>query len=126
MTEMSFWAQALTNAFIVLASACAVIASLERILGRPIPRLRYSRPVRRNRAFAAVLFAMAWVYPWMLIAMLRMQVCSHCTYSRGWQNPAWILESAVMALGFSSVVGWMVYAVVWIASSSLRLVARYT
>jgi hypothetical protein len=126
MMEIPFWAQALTYAFIVFASALVVIVSLERILGRAIPRLRQSRPVRQNRAFAAVLFAMVWVFPWMLLSMLRLQVCSHCTYRYGWENPVWVVESTIMAVGFSGAVGWMVYAVVWIASSSLRLVSRYT
>jgi hypothetical protein len=124
--DSPFWAQALAYGFIVFASALAVIVSLERVLGRPIPRLRDSHPVRRNRAFSTVLFAMAWVFPWMLIAMLRLQVCSHCTYRYGWQNPVWVVESTIMAMGFSGAVGWIVYAVVWVASSSVRLVSRYT
>jgi hypothetical protein len=46
------------SAFIVLAAAIAVIMSRERTLGRPIPNLPDSLPVRRNRAFTAVLVCM--------------------------------------------------------------------
>ena len=47
------------SAFIVLAAVIAVTMSLERTLGRPIPNLPESLPVRRNRAYIGVLICMA-------------------------------------------------------------------
>jgi hypothetical protein len=41
------------STFIVLASGWAVIASLERILGRSIPRLRYSPAVVLRGSYSA-------------------------------------------------------------------------
>ena len=108
----------------VLGAVCAIIASLERILGRPIPRLRYSRPVRKNRAFAIVPLVMVMVFSWALFAFLRMQVCDHCTYPYAWQRATAIIGSLVMAFGLSGAVGWIVFAVVLIASLSMRLAAR--
>jgi hypothetical protein len=111
-------------AFIVFGAACAVIASLERILGRPIPRLRYSRPILKNRTFVIVPVVMAAVFLWMLSNVLPMRICSHCTPEYAWQSLPAIMIGAIFAFGLSGIAGWIAFAVILIASFSLRLIAR--
>lgn len=104
MHDTSLWGMALVCGLIVLGSLCAVIASLERILGRPIPRFRYSRPVRKNRVFVAVPVSMAVVFSVILSLMLPAR-CYHCS------DAQWIMQSSGVAIGFSGIVGWLVFAV---------------
>jgi uncharacterized membrane protein len=110
--------------FIVFASSCAVIAGLERILGRPIPQLRFSRPVRRNRIFAAVPICMCLVFLSLFIVLLRTRTCSHCERPYGWQTPGWILEAFVLSVGFSGAIGWVIFAVLGIVDYAFHLVSR--
>jgi hypothetical protein len=117
-------------AFIVLAAAIAVIMSLERVLGRPIPKLHSSLPVRRNRAFAMVLICMAASLA-LPISMMFDKVTfdkvipSDCEYPCGWQTPLAILDFCIMALAFSGAIGWIVFAALWVTSKGWRLIALY-
>jgi hypothetical protein len=121
MRDTVIWPVVLVYAFIALASACAVIAALERILGRPIPRLRHSRAVRRNRAFAAVPAVMIVVLSWLLYLILREPVCSGCT-------PGSMIRLAIEGFGLWGAVGWVVFAVMlmgtWIFRFASRLIPK--
>jgi hypothetical protein len=97
--------------FMTFASACAVMASLERLLGRPIPRFARSRAVRQNRAFAAVLIAMVMAFSLLLNSLLHVVVCSHCSKPYAWQYSTWIFFDAVVAFCFNVGVGWIVFAI---------------
>ena len=121
MSDIAIWA---LYAFLMVGACFAIIASWERMLGRPILGLLGSRAVRRNRAFAIVLAVMTVLFLWTLIGALRMQVCSHCDYPYAWQHPARILESLVMAFGVSGAAGWIVFAMVSVACSGVRFIAR--
>ena len=112
-------------AVIVLALVCAVVASLQRILGRSIPRFRHSPPVPRNRVYYAVPITMAIGFSWLLLILLRTQVCAHCTYTYAWESPLWFGQSFILALGFSGVLGWIVFAAILITNSIFRLISRH-
>ena len=115
----------LAAAVIGLSSALALVASLQRILGRSIPRLRYSPPVPRNRAYYAVPITMTIGFSCLLLILLRSQVCAHCNYTYAWQNPVYTVQSFILALGFSGVVGWIVFAGILISNSIFRLISRH-
>jgi hypothetical protein len=112
-TRMVMW-----GAFIVFAGVLVVIMSLERILGRPIPPLRDSLPVIRNRAFSVVLIAMAASFYVVLSAILARPVCyDGCGYSYA--------ELSILAFSSSAAIGWVVFAVLWIGSVSERIIRDY-
>ena len=113
------------SVFIFLAATVAITLSLERTLGRPIPRLPNSLPVKRNRAFAGVLICMAVFFFLALRTMLQMTLCSDCERPYAWQSPGAVLVDSIMALAFSSAIGWIVFATLWIISSSWRFLARF-
>jgi lysylphosphatidylglycerol synthetase-like protein (DUF2156 family) len=117
MRDTVIWPLVLVYSFIALASACAVVAGLERILGRPIPRLRHSPPIRRNRAFVAVPAVMIVVFSWLLYGMLREPGCSDCT-------PGWRIYFTSEAFGFSGAVGWVVFALILVAIWIFRFASR--
>ena len=63
------------SGFILLAAVIAVTMSLERTLGRPIPNLPDSLPVRRNRAYIGVLIFMAIGFYIALAGILQKPWC---------------------------------------------------
>jgi hypothetical protein len=101
--------------FIVFGLFCAVIASLERIFGRPIPRLRYCPQVRRNRVFAVVPFAMIVLFSWMVFLMISQPLNMDL---RG------IIDLTISAGGVSGVIGWIIFAFTLITTSGFRLIGR--
>jgi len=111
-------------AFFVLAAIVAIVASLERVLGRPFPRLRHSPTLRKNRAFWAVPVLMAATVAWLLPLFLAMNACSDCSHPHMWQHPAWVVWISTFALGISAVVGWLVYYALLISTSVARLLLR--
>jgi len=115
--------------FIVLAAAIAVIMSLERVLGRPIPKLRDSLPVRRNRAFAFVPIFMAASFAMAIFVMFDKATFDKITPSdsnpSAWQTPLAILYISVLALAFSGAIGWIIFAALWVMNRSWHLIARY-
>ena len=113
------------SAFIMLAAIIAITMSLERMLGRPIPKLRDSLPARRNRAFTAVLVSMAAGFTLALSVLLRMPICDHCKQQYAWESPAAIAEFSLIALAYSGAIGWIVFAALWLTSESWRLISRY-
>jgi hypothetical protein len=113
------------SAFIVLAAVIAVIMSLERILGQPIPNLRNSLPVRRNRAFCLVLFSMAISFVLVLLKILEQPMCYDCAQDNRWKSPLAIVESSIIAMAFSGALGWIVYAALWVTSQGWRMLSRY-
>lgn len=84
----------------LLLSAGPVWASLERILGRSIPRLRYSPAVKRNRVYVAVpvVMGVCWV-----------AVGEMCVMSGG-SDGDWRAWCWWFGLGCSAAVGWLVFA----------------
>jgi len=116
--------------FIVFAAAIAVIMSLERVLGRPIPKLQNSLTVRRNRAFAIVPISMAASFA-VALSMMFDRVTfdklmpSDCAYPCVWLTPLAILRISLMVLAFSGAIGWLFFAALWVTSKGWRLVARY-
>jgi hypothetical protein len=112
--------------FFALAAILAMIASLERILGRPIPRLRNSRPVPKNRAFWAVPILMAAVIAWFWPRVVTMIVCSHCSQPHLWQQTHWVAWSSMFVFGFSGAVGWIVYFLLLLCALVVRLILRLT
>jgi hypothetical protein len=99
--------------FLFFASICAVIASLERILGRPIPKLRHSRAIRRNRLFWMVPISMAAVIGWIL----------HKTFAMpsAWQNLGYATSISMFLIAVAGAVGWIVYFVLLAANALIRL-----
>jgi hypothetical protein len=110
--------------FFALAAVLAIIASLERILGRPIPRLRHSRAVSKNRTFWAVPILMVAVTTRLWFRDLTMIACSHCSPPYVWQHPRLAALSLMVTLGFSGAVGWIVYFLLLICALVARLFFR--
>ena len=102
--------------FFAVASILAIVASMERILGRPIPRLRYSRSVTKNRVFWAVPLLMAAAIVWFWTKVAAMPACSHCSQPQVWH---WSLMLEVM--GFGGAVGWIVYYLLLLCALVARL-----
>src|SRR5436309_1166469 len=118
------WPPLPIGALLLFASMCAVVASLERILGRPIPKLRHSRAIRRNRLFWMVPISMATVIVWILPRTFAMNVCSHCSKPYAWQHldsATWI---SILLTAFGGAVGWIVYFVLLAANVLIRLFSR--
>ena len=113
-------------AFFALAAMLAVIASLEKILGRPIPRLRHSRPVSKNRVFWAVPAMMAAVIVWLWPRLAMMIACSHCIQPHLWQQTDGIVEISIFVLGLSAAAGWIVYYLLLLCTLVARLFAGLT
>jgi hypothetical protein len=112
--------------FFSLAAILAVIASLERILGRSIPRLRNSRTISKSRLFWAVPILMAAVLAWVGTQVLTGIACSHCSPSYVWQHPQRAALSLMVALGFSGAAGWFVYFLLLLCTFAARLLSRPT
>jgi hypothetical protein len=119
-----FWAVALMYGFFTFAATLAVIASLERTLGRPLPRLRYSRMVPKNRVFWTVPVLMAAAITWLLPKVFAMPACSHCSKPYVWQHPNLAGGSSIFVLAFSGAVGWIVYYLLLLSVSVIRLFFR--
>ncbi len=117
------------SAFIVLAAAVAVIMSLERILGRPIPKLQTSLPVRRNRAFAIVPISMTASLALLIYRMSDKVTLDKATPSDcdncAWQTLLGMFSFFLLALALSGAIGWIVYAALWVTSQGWRLISRY-
>jgi hypothetical protein len=112
-------------AFIFLAVTLAFIISLERTLGRPIPKLRDSLPVPRNRSFAAVPVCMAVSFFLIVRAISQSEKLAVWTHEHTWQNIIAMLALSLIALAASGVIGWIVFAALWVTSSSWRFIFRY-
>ena len=119
-----FWAVALMYGFFTFAATLAVLASLERTLGRPLPRLRYSRMVPKSRVFWTVPVLMTAVIIWLLAKPFAMPACSHCSKPYVWQQPYLALGSPMFVLGLSGAVGWIVYYLLLLSVSVIRLFFR--
>src|SRR5678809_767834 len=111
MNDASRWPAISISVFFLFASVCAVIASLERILGRPIPQLRHSRAIQRNRVFWVVPISIAAVIAWLLPKALTLTVCSHCSEPYAWQHLDSVMWISTLTTGFGGAVGWIVYFV---------------
>jgi hypothetical protein len=123
---LEFVIMAPVSAIIVVAAVLAIIISLERTLGRPIPILRNSLPVKRNRGYFVVLVAMGASFYVVLSAFLTRPICyDGCGYSYAWENPLKLLEVSIMALAFSGGTGWVVFALLSAASASGQIMRRY-
>jgi len=113
------------SCIIVLATVLEIVISLERALGRPIPRLRDSLPVERNRGYFVVLVVMVASFYVVLSAFLARPICyDGCGYSYAWENPLKLLEVSIMALAFSGGAGWVFFALLSAASASGRIIRR--
>ena len=113
-------------AFIVLAAAIAVIMSLERVLGRPIPKLQNSPMVRHNRAFTVVPISMVTSFAFAFFTIFDLNIMtSSDTDPSAWQTPLAILYISILALAFSGAIGWIIFAALWVTSKGWRLMARY-
>jgi hypothetical protein len=111
-------------AFFALAATLAMVASLERILGRPIPQLRNSRPVSKNRLFWAVPILMVVVIAWLWPRVVTRIVCSHCFQPHLWQQTHGIAFGSMLLLGFSGAVGWIAYYLLLFGTLMARLISR--
>lgn len=113
-------------AFIVLAAAIAVIMSLERVLGRPIPKLQNSPMVRRNRAFTVVPISMVTSFAFAFFTIFDLNIMtSSDTDPSAWQTPLAILYISILALAFSGAIGWIIFATLWVTSKGWRLGPLY-
>jgi len=110
--------------FFLFASVCAVIASLERILARPIPQLRHSRAIRRNRLFWVVPISMTAVIAWLSRRTFDVTVCSHCNEPYAWQHFDSTIWLAALLTGFGGAVGWIVYFVLLAVNFLIGLFSR--
>jgi hypothetical protein len=111
-------------AFFALAATMAIIASLERILGRPVPRLRYSRAVSKNRLFWAVPVLMGAIVVWLLPRALSMASCSHCSEPYVWKHSQGVASVSMLVFGVSGAAGWIVYYSLLLSVSITRLFLR--
>ena len=99
-------------AFVALAAGLAVLASLERVLGRPIPRFAHSRAVGKNRLFLLAPAGMILAFTAVLIGLSRLLRCSHCADPYG---PATIDEAVqmfIVSTAAGGVAGWVIYAAI--------------
>jgi hypothetical protein len=113
-------------AFFALAATMAITASLERILGRPVPRLRYSRAVSKNRLFWAVPVLMAAIVVWLLPRALSMASCSRCSEFYVWKRLQGVASVSMLVFGVSGAAGWIVYYSLLLSVSITRLFLRST
>ena len=84
-----------------LIAVLAIVISLERTLGRPIPKLRGSPPIKHNhRSYFVVLVAMAESSFYVVLsAILARPVCyDGCGYSYASENPLKFVEASIIAL----------------------------
>ena len=98
----------------VFLSMAPVWASLEHILGRSIPRLRYSPAVKRNRVYVAVPVVMGVVW-WFLVD----------EFCPGNEHHHWC---AWYGLDYSAALGWIVYVGLRVSEgvlSAVRWSARH-
>lgn len=88
---------------IFVGFAGVIVATLERVWGRPIPQGRHSRAVMRNRAYVAVPLAMA-AFGWTLVRLwLAGPGLEECGAHR---EMLWCLGGL---LGLMAMAGWIVY-----------------
>jgi hypothetical protein len=96
------------------------MASLERTWGRPIPRLKYSKPLRRQRFFCIVPVLMVVVWIGMMGLLLQTRTCSHCPAPYVRQNPVQIVEASVVATAFAGGSGFALFVIVWLFYAAWR------
>ena len=103
------WASLVCTAVAIGGTILVVLASLERFMGRPIPRLKYSRPVRQQRVFFFVPMFMIVVLIGSLAMLLPMRVCSHCPAPYAYQQFGVINVFLVSSRGIAGGVGFLVF-----------------
>ena len=114
------------SAFIVLAAALAIIISLERALGRPIPKLRDSLPVERNRSYFAVIVCTVVSFVLVMCFMSQSDKVGMWKDTRRlWQNLSAVLQCSILVLALSGTIGWVVFALISAVSASGRIIRRY-
>src|ERR1039457_1084836 len=84
------------SAFIVLAAVLAIVISLERTLGRPIPKLRESRPLQRKRGYSAVVVCMVASFSLVIYAMSQSEKVGMWTHAIDWENMVALLECSIL------------------------------
>jgi hypothetical protein len=100
-----------------------VLASMERILGRPIPSLKYSKPVPKQRVFIVVPIFMIVALIGAILILQPMQttrMCSHCSSPSFYQQVLMVVAFLVFAAGTAGGVGFLVFLIVWIGNSAYR------
>ena len=117
------WGQAVTAFIIFSSSACAVIASLERILGPSIPRFRYSPAIPKGRVFVAVPVLMVAVFV-VLNSMLFAKLFFGDRYI--WPHPGIMLQISIFIVGISGVVGWIIFAGLLLMRLVFRVLSRFS
>jgi len=109
------------SAITVLSASVAAVMSIERTLGRPIPQLRNSSSVRRNRTFALVLICMTLTFFWFLGEIWDSKV-GPMAQEGTLRKVFAIWADLTFSLAFSTALGWFVFAGIWISSASWRTI----
>ncbi len=85
-------------------------------MGRPIPRLKYRKPVPKQRVFIVVPIFMIVAVIGAIMVPLPMQMCSHCPAPSVYQQFLMVVAFLVFAAGTAGGVGFLVFVMVWIGS----------
>ena len=98
----------------LLFTGVLLIAVLERLIGRPIPQFRHSRPIERQRIYWLVPLAMLASAFALLIPFSELLTCSDC--SENWAFAATLLVSTAL--------GWLLYYTLLVFTFLKRLVVK--
>lgn len=117
------WASFACAAVAFGGTLLVVLASLERILGRPIPRFKYSKPVPKQRVFIVVPTFMIVALIGALIVLLPMRMCSQRPAPSAYQQFLMVIAFLVFAAGIAGSSGFVVFLIVWIGNVVWRATA---
>jgi hypothetical protein len=113
------------SAFIVLAGVLAIVISLERTLGRSIPKLHDGPPVERNRGYSAVIVCMLVSFLLVMYAMSPSEKVGMWTHAHLQQDLVALLQCSILVLVLSGAIGWVVFAMISTASATRRIIRQY-
>jgi hypothetical protein len=105
---------------VISGTLLVAMASLERTWGRPIPRLKYSKPVRRQRFFCTVPVLMVVVWIGMMGSLLQTRTCSHCPAPYVYQDFTQVVGASVVATAFAGGSGFALFVIVWLFCAAWR------
>lgn len=118
------WGLVLYGLVLVGGTILVALAGLERALGVPIPRLKYSKPVRKERVYALVPAVIG-------LLVMGMPVWLLCSWSGSPRpashipiDPGFAIELCIVATGFAGAVGFLFFIMIWIGSAAWRMACR--
>jgi len=118
------WSVVLYGLVLVGGTILVALAGLERTLGVPIPRLKYSKPVRKERVYVLVPAVILLLLMSMPVWLLSSWSPSHKPGSHISIDPGFAIELCIVATGFAGAVGFVLFIMIWIGSALWRTSCR--